>query len=230
MSETTTDKIEISIEEYNGLKSSSGENATLRSNLQEAQNKYASLATEHEELKSKKAPKEGPKREEIEAEVRREFGEKLQAAETSSKTLEKQLRQLTVTDRVMSAIQDRVVPSAQKWLRSEIEKECDIEGDFSSPVIVVKDEAGNVKWSAKRPDQKMNVEEYTEALESRYPEFFRSGARGSESNGNTTKTPLQTSTNSATLTFNDLEGMSNEEIAKIPPAQLDKILNNTTWR
>ena len=230
MSDTKDEsKIEISIEEYNSLKAVRSEAETLRSKLAEQQTRLTTLSAEHEELKTKKAPKDAPKREDIEAEVRREFGEKLQSVEQSKAALEKRLRDLTVTDRVMSAIQDRVVPSARKWLRQEIEKECDIEGDLSSPTIVVKDEQGNIRWSSKRPDQKMNVDEYTEVLQTRYPEFFKSAARAGESNANTQKTTMS-HTEASALTFDDLANMSNEELAKVPVHQMDKILNNTVIR
>lgn len=228
--EKDTSKIEISIEEYNSLKASRGEVETLRSKLQEQSTQLSSLTSEHEELKTKKLPKEGPKREEVEAEVRAQFASKLEEAEKKAGTFEKKLRELTVTDRVMSAIQDRVVPSAQKWLRQEIEKECDLEGDYSSPVIVVKDENGNIRWSSQRPDQKMNVEEYTGVLENRYPEFFKSSARSSESASNATKTVNPSSSTGANLTFDDLSRMSNEELSKVSPMEMDKILNSTVMR
>lgn len=121
----------------------------------------------------------------------------------------------------MGKLSDRIVPSAQRWIRQEIERECDLEGDLKSPKIIVKDDQGNVRWSAKKPNEKMDVEEYSEVLESRYPEFFKSSAKGGEQdNRNKGNAPTTTS-----LTLERIANMSDAELRKVDTKELDSVIN-----
>jgi len=219
----------VSIEDYNKLKAESARLKTTETKLQEQISANESLKNDFSDLEKKKQPKQGAtkeEREEIEAAVRAELGGRLTEAETKTQTLEKQLRSATVTDRVMQSLGDKVVSSAQKWIRQEIEKECDIEGDFSNPTVVVKDEKGNVRWSAKKPDQKMDLSEYSEVLQSRYPEFFVSTARQGEADkGQNTGKAGASGAQVQSVDFNRIRGMTNEELRNVPVNQLKQLID-----
>lgn len=217
----------IKIEDYNKLKASEKRLGTTESKLQDQITETETLKASYADLEKKKQPKQGAtkeEREEIEQLVRQELGEKLTATEKQKAELETRLKALTVTDRVMGALGDKVVPSAKKWLRQEIEKECDIDGDLSDPTVVVKDEKGNVRWSAKKPDQKMDVAEYTEVLQSRYPEFFASSAKPGEKESGT-KTDGSTPAYVGQLSWDKISGMSDAELAAVPDKDLKNLLN-----
>ena len=221
--EATKDEntINISIEEYNRLKAQSSEIKTYQTKLQDNESRYAGLATEYEDFKTKKSPKL-PSREELEAEVRREYGEKFSQNENQLKDLQGKLKNLSVTDKVLSKLNGKVIPSALKFLRSEIERECDIEGDIYEGQVIVKDDSGNVRWSPNQADKKMDVDEYVNLLSSRYSDFFLSTAREGEKD-NTAKKFTTDSTNS-NLSFSDISRMTQAELDKVDPAVLKKLI------
>jgi predicted RNase H-like nuclease (RuvC/YqgF family) len=214
-------KIEISIEEYNNLKSLSSQIDIFKKQIADKENQYASLASEYEDFKSKKV--KTPSKDEIEAELRKEYGDKLKSYEEQTKDLSTKIKSLTVTDKVVSQLQGKVVASAIPWLRQEIEKECDLEGDYSDGQVIVKDKNGNIRWSANQPDKKMDIDEYVGLLSSRYPDFFVSTARGGEKDTSQKGlSPYQA--NNQSITLQDVERMSDADLAKVDPKVLSTLL------
>lgn len=224
MSEETVKKdpnmIEITIKEYNTLRADAGRMTAAESMLNEERGKYEALQSEFETFKATKKFT-GPSKEELEAQVRGEFADKLTELERKATEFEGLYRTTVIGDSIMGKLGDRIVPSAQKWIRQDIEKECDLEGDLKSPKIIVKDDQGNVRWSAKKPNEKMDVEEYAEVLESRYPEFFKSSAKGGEQdNRNKGNAPIQSS-----ISFDKVGQMTDQEIRALDPKTLDALIN-----
>ena len=213
--------ISISIEEYNRLKAQTSEIKGYQAQIQETESKFAGLASEYEEFKTKKSPK-SPSREELETEVRKEYGEKFTQNENQVKDLQSKLKNLSVTDKVLSKLNGKVLPSALKFLRSEIERECDIEGDIYDGQVIVKDDAGNVRWSPNQADKKMDADEYVNLLSHRYSDFFLSTARAGEKDNTDKK--YSTSASQSNISMNDLSRMSQEELNKIDPALLKKLI------
>jgi hypothetical protein len=226
MAEDTDKKentITIDVAEYNALKAQSEKLGKLESTITEKESTIAELKTAMSEAQKNT---KGPKREEIEAEIRSELSERITSAEKARDELLGKLKSVTITDKVMNAIGPKIVPSAQKWIRQEIEKECDIDGDFDNGELVIKDEKGNIRWSAKTPDKKMNVEEYQEVLMTRYPEFFQSNARSAETNTGQRLTGVQTQSGTMTLTqFQNLDDKGLRDFASKNPREFDQLLN-----
>jgi hypothetical protein len=171
-----TNTISVSVEEYNGMKARLQGLQTFQIKVQEKEAELEKLRSEINEVKSKKSPS----KEEIEQALRNEFAEKLTLTEKQAKELQSKLKTLTVTDKVMGAVGDKILPDARDFLKMEVEKECDLDGEFENGQIVIKDEHGNIRWSAKRPNERMSIEEYWEMKASQRPSLFKSNARGAE--------------------------------------------------
>lgn len=215
--------VSISIAEYNQLKSESMRVKTLEQTIADEKNKYSSLNTEYETLKATKA-KNGPSAEDIEREVRSKVQDELTGLQAEKGKYEAQLRKLIITDKIMGLMAGRLTPSAEKFLKYEIEKECDIEGGFDNPAIIIKDPAGNPRWSPKQMNQKMAESEYIEELETRYPDFFKSNSKPAEPNSR----PSQNSPsnfNEGTVSWSQVQNMSDAELRKVDPKQLDALLS-----
>jgi hypothetical protein len=199
--------VSVSVEEYNGMKAKLQGLQTFQIKLQEKETELEKLRNEINEVKSKKAPN----KEEIEQQLRNEFAEKLTSTEAQAKQFQSKLKALTVTDKVMSVIGDKVLPDARKFLRMEVEKECDLEGDFDSGQIIVKDEQGNTRWSPHRPNERMSIEEYSDVLKSRYPTLFQSNARSAEPVNGGTKFQSNPAQNKTGITWEQYESLTPEQ-------------------
>jgi hypothetical protein len=209
--ETKSELVSLPVAEYNQLKSQLQGLQSYKLKLDERESELNALKSSLEEIKSKKAPS----REEIEQQLRTEFSEKLTSYEQEKTDLASKLKRLTVTDKVMSAIGDSILPDAKKFIRMEIEKECDLEGDYESGKIVIKDDNGHKRWSTKTPDKEMDVEEYvSEVLRNRYQSFFKSDARSSE--------PQQGESRHYTST-NSNQSFSIEKAEKMTQEQLNEL-------
>lgn len=220
---TPTNQMTVSISEYNELKAQASRVQALETALGEEKTKYSNLNAEFEVIKSKKKI-DGPSKEELEAQVREEYAQKYSEVEAKAKQFEGLYRSAVITDTVIAKLQDKVIPSALKYLKQDIEKECDLEGDLASRNIIIKDAEGKTKWSAKTANQKMSVDEYIEELAQRAPEFFKSNARGGEVDN--TQKGVNTQTNVRKLSWADMEGMSQADISKIAmedPKALDQL-------
>ena len=201
----------ITIAEYNELKAQASRVQALEASLGEEKTKYSTLNSEYEIIKSKKKI-EGPSREDIEKELRDQYGNQLTEAQQKAEGFEAKLRKMLVTDKVIGALGDKITPSAKRWLTQEIEKECDLEGDYDNHKIIIKDDKGTKRWSSKTPNAEMNLDEYGEELSTRYPEFFKSSARaGDGDNGTKVSTPVGT----VSLSSSDVQRMSQGELNKI---------------
>jgi hypothetical protein len=211
--ETTTDtnKITIDISEYNRLKASDMRVSALETDLGKEREKIGTLSADYDALKKTKKV-DGPSKEDLEKEIRSAV--QAQIDELSSKTTnyEARIKKMLVTDKVLNALGDKVIPDAKRYLIHDIERDCELEGDLDNPRIIFKDERGNKMYSAKKADEDMDVQEYVEKLQSRAPSFFKSSTRGAEGdNGNKT-----TSANkSSFLTKEDVDTMSREDLHKI---------------
>jgi len=219
--DTETGTISLSVEEYNKLKAQVQGVQTFQMKIQDRDRELEKLRNDLNEVKSKKAPS----REEIEQEIRTELNGKLTQTEQEKAQLANRLKSLTVTDKVMSILGDKLVPDARKFIRMEIEKECDLEGDFDSGQIVVKDENGNIRWSATKPDQKMSADEYAEMLKSRYPSFIASNARSAEPVNGAHKMQGQTTSTQRKYTMADFEKMTDAELNEVPQAEKLRVLS-----
>lgn len=209
--ETTKNEITLSVAEYNELKAQASRVQSLETALGEEKNKYTALNTEYETIKSKKKI-EGPSREEIEQELRNQYGEQLTDAQKKAQTYEAKLRRILVTDKVLNALGDKITPAGKKWLAMEIEKECDIEGDYDNGKIIVKDPEGKKRWSNKVPNAEMDASEYGEELSTRYPEFFKSSVRsGDGDNVHKSTSPV----NFANVSSADIDRMDQSQLNKL---------------
>lgn len=218
--ETPTNTISISIEEYNRLKAKDGHIQKLESQISEFKTTTNNLASELETVKSSKI--KTVNKEEIEEQVRREFGERLTAAEQRALENEKKFKTAVVTDRVLNELQkEKLLPWAADYIRRDIERDCDIDGDS----IIIKDEKGQPRWSKNTPDKRMDVTEYVQDFKSKAPQMFGSNARegvpeGGESRGTTNKDFTK-------LTWDEVQKLPDAEIAKIPVKILDDLMNNS---
>lgn len=234
MAEDTTtapenkNEITLSISEYNALKADAERAKILGETVAQRDARIAEVQTALTEAQKQT---KGPKRDEIEAEIRAELGERITKSESEREQLFNRLKSITVTDKVMTAIQPRLIPSAAKWIRQEIEKECDIDGDFENGELVVKDEKGNVRWSAKHPDKKMTVDEYQEVLVSRYPEFFQATARGGEpvTPGTKMQCVNVAGTNLTVAQFKQMDDNQLRDLAKTNPREFDDLLSQVEF-
>lgn len=216
-----SNSVTISIAEFNQLTANKAKLELAENQLREEKNKYTSLQSEHEALKLAKKST-GPSKEEIEQQVRQEIAAELDEVKGKATNYEGQLRKMIITDKVMSLLAGKLTPSAEKFLRYEIEKECDIEGDFQNPTIIVKDQNGNPVWSKSSMNQKMGADEYVNVLEERYPDFFKSSTRSGESGNkpNNTTSPSM----GGDVSWSKAEKMSTDELKKLGPAALDNLL------
>lgn len=226
---TDDDKITLSVSEYNQMKAS----LEKIKGIDELKATYESQINElNEKLKSKKQP-EGIKREDVEKEIRSELSKEIEETQKERDQLKSHLKRVSVTDKVLGALGDSVMGGAKKWIAQEIEKECDIEGDFDNGQIIVKDENGNIRWSATKPDQKLGVDEYAGILKQRYPEFFNSTTRSAEPQQGNRVSGNTTSNNKGAVSFQDLERMSETErktLAKENPRAYDLALSQADFK
>jgi hypothetical protein len=209
--EKKSELVSLPVAEYNQLKSQLQGLQSYKLKLDEKESELATLKASVDELKSKKTPS----RDEIEQQLRTEFGERLTSYEQEKADLAAKLKRLTVTDKVMSLIGDSILPDAKKFIRMEIEKECDLDGDFESGKIVIKDDNGNKRWSTKTPDKEMDAEEYvSEILRNRYQSFFKSDARSSEPQQGESR-HYTGNTGGQTFSLEKAEKMSQEQLNEL---------------
>lgn len=223
--EAKPNTISISIEEYNRLKAKDGHIQTLESQIESYKTANAQVASELEEVKKQKI--KTPNREEIEESIRRELGEKLTAAEQRALENEKKYKSAVVTDKVLAELQrEKMFPWANTYVKSFIEKECDLDGDQ----IIIRDERGNPRYSTVKVDQKMDVTEYANLIKTRQPEFFESTTRsgvpeGGEKAGNS-------SAGVKGMTWDQIARLDGKDLTKIAnenPEVLDELIRNTTF-
>ena len=211
--ETTTDtnKITIDISEYNRLKASDMRVSALETDLGKEREKIGTLSADYDALKKTKKV-DGPSKEDLEREIRSAVQGQIDELTNKTTSYEARIKKMLVTDKVLNALGDKVIPDAKRYLIHDIERECELEGDLDAPRIVFKDERGNKMYSSKKADSDMDIEEYVEKLQSRAPSFFKSNTRGAEGdNGN-----KSTSTNKTSfLTKEDVDTMSREDLHKI---------------
>lgn len=206
-----TNKITIDISEYNRLKASDLRVSALETDLGKEREKIGTLTSEYEALKKTKKI-DGPSKEDLEKEIRSAVQAQIDELSNKTTNYEARIKKMLVTDKVLNALGDKVIPDAKRYLIHDIERECELEGDLDAPRIVFKDERGNKMYSSKKADSDMDIEEYVEKLQSRAPSFFKSNTRGAEGdNGN-----KSTSTNKTSfLTKEDVDTMSREDLHKI---------------
>lgn len=208
---TDTNKITIDISEYNRLKASDMRVSVLETDLGKEREKIGTLTSDYETLKKTKKV-DGPSKEDLEREIRSAVQAQIDDLASKNTSYEARIKKMLVTDKVLNALGDKVIPDAKRYLIHDIERECELEGDLDAPRIVFKDERGNKMYSSKKADSDMDIEEYVEKLQSRAPSFFKSNTRGAEGdNGN-----KSTSTNKTSfLTKEDVDTMSREDLHKI---------------
>ena len=217
--------VAIPVEEYNRLKSKDGQIATLESQISTFKTANASLTTELEEAKKNKG-KGGVSEEEVEARLRKEYGEKLTSAEQAKADFEKKYKSAVVTDKVLAELQaNKMFPWASQYLKQMIEQECDLD---EAGNLIIKDQNGNPRWSAKHPDKKMDTLEYIEGFKTRQPEFFESTSKSGVPDG-TIKTPAGNASGKAP-TWDEIVSMSQAEIAKLDPKVVDDVFKTVTLR
>jgi hypothetical protein len=208
---TDTNKITIDISEYNRLKASDLRVSALETDLGKEREKIGTLTSDYESLKKTKKV-DGPSKEDLEKEIRSAVQAQIDELSNKNTSYEARIKKMLVTDKVLNALGDKVIPDAKRYLIHDIERECELEGDLDAPRIIFKDERGNKMYSSKKADSDMDIEEYVEKLQARAPSFFKSNTRGAEGdNGNKT-----TSTNKTSfLTKEDVDTMSREDLHKI---------------
>jgi hypothetical protein len=208
--------VSVSVEEYNKMKAQLQGLQTYQIKLTEKESELERIRQEANELKNKKAPS----REEIEQQLRDEFAQKLSTYEEENKQLSTKLKTITVTDKVMNVAGDRLLPDARKFLRMEVEKEADLDETGN---IIFKDEQGNTMWSHKRPNEKMNLDEYWEIKASQLPSLFQSSSRSAEPVNGANKYQSSPSSNRS-YTWAQLERMSEEEFKSVPIEEKKRLL------
>lgn len=214
-----TNKITIDISEYNRLKASDLRVSALETDLGKEREKIGTLTSEYEALKKTKKI-DGPSKEDLEKEIRSAVQAQIDELSNKTTNYEARIKKMLVTDKVLNALGDKVIPDAKRYLIHDIERECELEGDLDAPRIIFKDERGNKMYSSKKADSDMDVEEYVERLQSRAPSFFKSNTRGAEGdNGNKT-----TSTNKTSfLTKEDVDSMPREELHRIAKDEPERL-------
>ena len=218
--ETPTNTISISIEEYNRLKAKDGHIQKLESQISEFKTTTNNLTSELETVKSSKI--KTVNKEEIEEQVRREFGERLTAAEQRALENEKKFKTAVVTDRVLNELQkEKLLPWAADYVKRDIEKYCDLDGDS----IVIKDDNGEPRWSNITPAKKMDISEFVGDFKSKAPQMFGSNAREGVPESGESRGP--TNKDFTKLTWAEVQRLPDEDIAKIPVKILDDLMNNS---
>lgn len=214
-----TNKITIDISEYNRLKASDLRVSALETDLGKEREKIGTLTSEYEALKKTKKI-DGPSKEDLEKEIRSAVQAQIDELSNKTTNYEARIKKMLVTDKVLNALGDKVIPDAKRYLIHDIERECELEGDLDAPRIVFKDERGNKMYSSKKADSDMDIEEYVEKLQSRAPSFFKSNTRGAEGdNGN-----KSTSTNKTSfLTKEDVDTMPREELHRIAKDEPERL-------
>lgn len=212
---TTEPKIELTVADYNRLRAKDGELQALSAQVQELRAKLDEASKAPPQKPTKEA-----NREQIEAEIRQSFAERLEEAEKAAQEYQGKYKGAVVTDRVLRTLENEKLFSwAANYVKPIIEKECDLDGDE----IIIKDENGSARWSEKHPNKKMDISEYVESLKARQPEFFDANARSNpiETQGN------KSNTNKFTVDVNKFLSMSQSELvqfAKKDPKGYDDLM------
>ena len=209
--------ITLSVEEYNRLKAQNGQILKLEKDLEIYKTENLNLSGQLEEAKKKTTIK-GPNREEIEAEIRKELGEKLSALENDKTAIERKYKNVVVVDKVINALMGEGLHKwAPQYLRNKIEQECDLEGDE----VVIKDERGNARWSSETPDKKMTIAEYAKMFKNVSPEMFESTVKDG------TGDSLNAKPKAKQISLEEYASMPDSERRKVPAEIVDSLLANT---
>lgn len=188
---------------------------------------HRSLKAKLEEKEREAAEKDPQKMEEL---FQRKLDRIRSELETERDGLREQLeglakvnKTLAVTDKVMSEIGNLFNQDAVKWIKKEVEDNCDLDEDGS---IVVKDDNGDVLYKGARP---MTLKEYGDYLVERYPSLAKaSGVSGVKDATPGQKSGMRSS-NKVPQSYAELQAMPNprevlERLKREDPAAVQKIL------
>lgn len=226
MSDEPTPKttIEIPIVEYNELKGLKTKVSEYEQRLLDGNSAFETLQSEFEELRKSKT--KGPSREEIEATVRREYGDQIEALKTRANELTSTLKGRIVTDKVMGLLREKgLLPHAEEYIKRDVETLCDLDSeDFATANIVVKDQQGNVRWSAKRAGERMDITELAEEFVHTKAPFFAADTRPGVGTTNGGGANGVTRGHKPT-TLAEFNRLSPEEQSKLDVATLNEIMS-----
>jgi hypothetical protein len=93
------------------------------------------------------------------------FTGKLTELETAAEQKDRLIKELRVTNNVMSVATDFINADGLALIKPFIDQHCDWKDDK----LVIKDTEGNIRYSPNNPKQEMTAEEYLEELCTKYP-------------------------------------------------------------
>lgn len=181
--------------------------------------KYRAVLEDYDNLRREKAEGDPQEMERLinekKAELEERYSSHLTEKDGRISTLEKELKQLRVTDKLLSQAAAKFNDDALSLLKSQIEQEADLlEGE-----IVIKDKNGEVRVSPQDPRRPMSAEEYLNELASRYPSTVKSDFRGgSKPSGET-----RNGHSHGDITVEQYAAMTREEQLQLDPQTRGKL-------
>jgi len=222
MSEETAEAQTVTRAEYDSVRNkadkSIGEAETYKRELEEYK-KYGDPKTisgklSDYELIRKEAAKTPEQIESLikekETEIRKGVQTELDAKDLSLNNVQKQLRELTIVDKVYSQLATDLADKTEDIVKDFIRKNCDIDDKNN---LIIKDESGKARYKKDKPSELMTVEDYKQELIQERSFLFKAQTLSGGANSGKVVTGSDAGGN---LTVEKWGRMSSEERQKYP--------------